>query len=214
MAGTAKTAAKKAVKKAHRAEKRLSHAAGAARHAAPVRAAGLLAELADQPQLIAAALATLGAGIATRRPDLVRGGARMLAAHLAATAIKTAIKHRVDRSRPEHEMDGNAPTLRPGTSNDHELNSFPSGHTAGAVAAARAVARDVDGIAGPVALAAGAVAAVQPATGSHHLSDVVAGAAIGWMSEALVSAVFDRVEPVVERALAARAATAAERRPS
>ncbi len=56
----------------------------------------------------------------------------------------------------------------------------------------------------PATLAAGAVAATQPATGSHHLSDVVIGGLVGWVAEALVSAVFDRVEPAVERALGRR----------
>jgi membrane-associated phospholipid phosphatase len=191
--------AKKLAAEAHRAEKAVSHRAAAHRDTAPVQAAGLVAELADQPQLIAIALATIGAGAAMRRGDLVRGGSRMLAAHLTATALKTAIKHRVDRSRPEHELDGNPGTLRKGRSHDHELNSFPSGHTAGAVAAALAVSRDIDGAALPATLAAGAVAAVQPATGSHHLSDVIVGGLVGWLSEALVSAAFDRIEPVIEQ---------------
>ena len=193
--------ANKAAATLHRVEKKMSHRAARHRDAMPVRAAGLLAELADQPQLIAAALATVGAGVAMRRGDLVRGGARMLAAHLAATALKAAIKHRVDRSRPAHEMNGNPGTLRRGSSDDHQLNSFPSGHTAGAVAAARAVSRDIKGAGLPATLAAGAVAAVQPATGSHHLSDVVAGGLIGWVSEALVSAAFDRIEPLIEQRL-------------
>ena len=192
--------AKKAMTKLADAESTASHHAAKHRDAPAMRAVGMLAELADQPQLIVGALGTIGAGLVTRRADLTRGGARMLAAHLVATAMKTAIKHRVDRSRPEHEMNGNGRTLRKGQSDDHELNSFPSGHTAGAVAVARALSRDVEGTALSATLAAGAVAAAQPATGSHHLSDVLAGAVIGWLAEAMVSAVFDRVEPVVERA--------------
>ena len=181
-------------------ESAASHGAAKHRDNPAVRAAGWITELADQPQLIVGALGTIGAGLVTRRADLTRGGARMLAAHLVATAMKTAIKHRVDRSRPEHEMDGGGTTLRKGRSDEHELNSFPSGHTAGAVAVARALSRDVEGTALSATLAAGAVAATQPITGSHHFSDVVAGAMIGWLAEAMVSAVFDRVEPMVERA--------------
>ena len=197
MAGTANRVAGRL----HHAEKKVSHRAARHRDAAPVRAAGLLAELADQPQLIAAALATVGAGVVMRRADLMRGGSRMLAAHLAATALKSAIKHSVDRSRPTHELNGNPAMLRRGSSDDHQLNSFPSGHTAGAVAAARAVSRDIKGVGLPATLAAGAVAAVQPATGSHHVSDVVVGGLIGWLSEALVSAAFDRIEPLIEQRL-------------
>ena len=91
--------------------------------------------------------------------------------------------------------------FEPGKSQDHELTSFPSGHTAGAVAVAIAVSRDVDGAGVPAALIATGVAAAQPVTGKHYLSDLVAGAAVGWISEALVSAVFDRVAPRVETAL-------------
>ena len=200
---TKKLAGKKLAGKLADAEAAASHRAARYREHPVARTAGLLAEMADQPQLIVTALGTIGAGIATRRADLTRGGARMLAAHLVATAVKSAIKHQVDRSRPKHELAGARTTLRGGHSRDHELSSFPSGHTAGAVAAARAVSRDVEGAALPATLAVGAVAATQPATGSHHLSDVVAGAVIGWLAEALVSAVFDRVEPMVEHAFAA-----------
>ena len=201
---TKKLAGKKLAGKLAGVEAAASHRAARYRHHPVARAAGLLAEMADQPQLIVTALGTIGAGVATRRPDLTRGGARMLAAHLVATAMKSAIKRQVDRSRPKHELAGNRTTLRGGHSHDHELSSFPSGHTAGAVAVARALSRDIEGAALPATLAAGAVAATQPATGSHHLSDVVAGAVIGWLAEALVSAVFDRVEPVVEHKLVAR----------
>lgn len=130
----------------------------------PVKVAGFLAEIADQPQLIAASLGTIAVGLLTKRGDLIRGGSRMLAAHLLATAAKSAIKHRIDRSRP---------TLKAG---NPELNSLP----------------------------AGAVAVSPASAGNHHLSDMVAGAAVGWLSEAVVSAVFDRIEPKVERALSSR----------
>lgn len=207
MADSVEKAAKQAakvVKKLHKADEKSTRKAARHRDTLPVRTAGFLAEVADQPPLIAIAVATAGAGLAMRRPDLIRGGTRMLAAHLAATALKAAIKHRVDRSRPAHELDGHPDTLRRGNSDAHQLNSLPSGHTAGAVAVARAAARDIDGATLPVTLAAGAVAAIQPVTGSHHLSDVVLGGVVGWVSEALVSAAFDRVEPAVERALAER----------
>ncbi|RZM00254.1 MAG: hypothetical protein EOP68_23255 [Sphingomonas sp.] len=67
-----------------------------------------------------------------------------------------------------------------------------------AVAVARAASRDIDGAAMPSALATVAVAAAQPVNGKHYLSDLVVGAAVGWIAEAAVSALFDRVAPVVE----------------
>ena len=40
-----------------------------------------------------------------------------------------------------------------------------------------------------------AVAAIQPVAGNHYLSDVLVGGVIGWVSEALVDALFNRVVP-------------------
>lgn len=185
--------AKKAAKTLARADREATHDAARHRDAAPVRFAGLLGEIADQPQLIAVSTATIAAGLVGRRPDLVRGGARMLAAHLLATAVKTAIKHRFDRARPSKALDDGHARFERGESHDHQLNSFPSGHTAGAVAVARAAAREIDGAALPAALGAGAVAAIQPAAGNHYLSDVIVGGAIGWLSEAVVDALLNQL---------------------
>lgn len=198
---------KRKLKKAAKAERELVHAAAAHRGHPAAKTAGLLAEVADQPELIAASVGTLVVGLATRRGDLIRGGARMLTAHLVATAAKAVVKHSFDRTRPARAMKDGRHRFEPGDSGDHELNSFPSGHTAGAVAVARAVSRDIDGAAPPLALATGAIAATQPVTGAHYLSDVVAGAVIGWASEAVVSLIFDRVEPRVEAAIRERVAT-------
>jgi membrane-associated phospholipid phosphatase len=194
---------KQAVKAVARADHEATHKAAKHRDTPLVKATGVLAELGDQPQMIATSIGTAVIGLATKRPDLVRGGLRMLAAHLTATAMKSAIKHSVNRARPEKAIADGKPTFERGDSHDHELNSFPSGHTAGAVAVARAASRDIDGAATPAALAAGAIAAAQPANGSHYLSDLVVGAAVGLIAEALVSAVFDRVAPPVEAAVGA-----------
>jgi undecaprenyl-diphosphatase len=119
----------------------------------------------------------------------------MLAAHLLATAAKTAIKHRFDRSRPSKALADGHTRFERGDSDDHQLNSFPSGHTAGVVAVARAAAREIDGAAVPAALGAGAVAAIQPAAGNHYLSDVIVGGAIGWIAEAMVDAMLEQIVP-------------------
>lgn len=187
-----KKKAKKAAKALAKADRKATHGAARHRHEGPVRFAGFLAEVADQPQLVTASVGTIAAGLIGRRPDLVRGGARMLAAHLLATAAKSAIKRSIDRTRPARALADGRHHFAPGDSSDHELNSFPSGHTAGAVAVARAAAREIDGVAAPAALGVGAVAAIQPAAGNHYLSDVIVGGAIGWVAEALVDAAFDR----------------------
>jgi membrane-associated phospholipid phosphatase len=185
--------AKNAAKSLVAADRKATHRAAGKRDTLPVRIADFVGQVADQPQLITASIGTIAAGLVGRRPDLVRGGVRMLAAHLVATAAKSAIKHSIDRARPKKALrDGDA-RFEPGDSHDHDFTSFPSGHTAGAVAVARAASREIDGIAGPAALGAGAIAAIQPVAGNHYLSDVLVGGAIGWVSEALVDAVFGRI---------------------
>jgi len=196
---------KEAAKVVEKADREATHKAAKHRDEPLVKATGFLAEIGDQPQLVATSIGTVVIGVLARRPDVIRGGVRMLAAHAAATFVKSAIKASIDRTRPEKAIeDGNA-RFEPGESRDHDQNSFPSGHTAGAVAVARAVSRDIQGAGGPAALISGAVAAAQPVNGKHYLSDLVVGAAVGWIAEALVSAVFDRVAPLVETAVADKA---------
>jgi membrane-associated phospholipid phosphatase len=193
---------KKAAKAVAKADREVTLNAARHRDEPVVKAAGFLAEIADQPQLVATSLGTVAIGLIARRPEVIRGGLRMLAAHAAATFVKSAIKHSIDRTRPAKAIEDGGARFEPGDSHDHDQNSFPSGHTAGAVAVARAVSRDINGAGAPAALITVAVAAVQPANGKHYLSDLVVGAAVGWIAEALVSAVFDRLAPVAEAAAA------------
>ncbi|RXD03825.1 phosphatase PAP2 family protein [Sphingomonas sp. UV9] len=191
---------KQAAKSVEKADRALTHKAAAHRDEPIVKATGFLAEIGDQPQLVATSLGTVVIGLVARRPDMIRGGVRMFAAHAAATFVKSAIKSSIDRTRPEKAIEDGKARFETGDSDDHEQTSFPSGHTAGAVAVARAAARDIDGAGAPAALVTGVVAAAQPLNGKHYLSDLVVGAAVGWIAEALVSAVFDRVAPVIENA--------------
>jgi undecaprenyl-diphosphatase len=185
-------AAKQAARRVGKADRAVTEQAARHRDALPARLAAQAAEIADQPPLIALSIGTALAGVALRRSDLMRGGARMLAAHLLATAAKTAIKRSVDRTRPKRALkEGHR--FQKGESHDHELNSFPSGHLAGAVAVGRAAAHEIPGTGWPATLVTAAVAAAQPPAGNHYLSDMLAGAAIGWAAEALVGAAFQRV---------------------
>ena len=191
-----------AAQSVEQADRDVTLKAAAHRDAPIVKATGFLAEIGDQPQLVATSIGTVVIGLVARRPDMIRGGVRMFAAHAAATFVKSAIKSSVDRTRPEKAIEDGEARFEPGDSDDHAQTSFPSGHTAGAVAVARAAARDIDGAGGPAALITGVVAAAQPFNGKHYLSDLVVGAAVGWIAEALVSAVFDRVAPVIENVAA------------
>ncbi len=97
-----------------------------------------------------------------------RASLRAAAAVGLATGAAKAVKHAIDRWRPD------------GSNED----SFPSGHTADASAAAAAIAH---GSPGPAGTAAGGLALV---TGiarwrcrKHHVGDVAAGALIGLAAE-------------------------------
>lgn len=197
-AAKAKAPKAKAVKKAARAVVRAdegaTHTLAAHRDSPWVKAAGFISEVADQPPLIAASAGTLAIGLMSGRRDLARGGARMLFSHLLATGMKSLIKHQIDRTRPGTALDRGKTRFEPGKTGGHEDKSFPSGHTAGAVAVALAASHEIDGAAVPAALGAGAVAAAQAPAGRHYLTDVVVGGAVGWAAEAVVAAVFDRFE--------------------
>jgi len=193
---------KQAAKAVEKADRDATHKAAEHRDKPLVKATGFLAEIGDQPQLVATSIGTVVIGLIARRPEVIRGGVRMLAAHAAATFVKSAIKASVDRTRPEKAIEDGKARFEPGKSDEHEQTSFPSGHTAGAVAVARAASRDIDGAGTPAALITGVVAVAQPINGKHYLSDLVVGAAVGWIAEAMVSAVFDRVAPVIENVAA------------
>lgn len=186
---------KTAAKRLHRADRKVAQSASRAKDTPPMRIAAVVAEAGDQPPLIALSAATLTIGLLLRRPKVAEAGARMLASHLLATAIKTVVKRSVDRTRPGPVTDGKAYALRPGDSEDHDLTSFPSGHTAGAVAVARAAARVWPDGAPLLATAAAAIGALQLPTGNHYGSDVAAGAAIGVASEWLVDGAVALVVP-------------------
>lgn len=176
------------LRKAARADRMATHKAAQVRDTWPVRVAGAASEAADQPPLVALSLATIALGGLFGRLAVVRGGVRMLASHALATGIKTVLKKSVDRTRPVKALAEGHHIGKGHGSDDTDLNSFPSGHTAGAVAVAQAAARDMPAVALPGRLAAAAVAAIQMPRGKHYLSDVLAGAAIGWISEQAVSA--------------------------
>lgn len=179
--------------KATQADRDLTHAAAEKRDEPVVRVLGFVSEAADQLPLTGIVLATIATGAALGRPALVRGGVRMLIAHGIAAAMKTAIKRTVDRARPEHAIESGDERFDTGGTDDHDLNSFPSGHTAGAVAVSRALAVDLPSTAVPGMMLATAVAAIQLPRGKHYIGDVLAGAAVGWVAARAASELLDPV---------------------
>lgn len=150
---------------------------------AAVRALGLFGKVGDQPPLRAISAGAILCGLIQRDERLTKTGVRMLAAHELATGFKSFLKHRIDRKRPRN-ADGPADNAaRPGESRAKEKSSFPSGHSAGAIAVARAFGREFPHHRSTAVTAAALVGAAQIPRSAHFATDVVAGIAIGWVAE-------------------------------
>ncbi|HEX8402405.1 MAG TPA: phosphatase PAP2 family protein [Allosphingosinicella sp.] len=162
------------------------------RHAPGMRFVGALSDIADQPQLRALSGGLVALGLLGRNRRLARAGLRMLISHELATAAKNAIKRRVDRTRPRSLGDGEAPTIRAGETHSKEQSSFPSGHSAGAAATARAFAREYPEHRAAAHAAAGLAALTQIPRCAHYPTDVGVGLAIGVATEAALNLVFPR----------------------
>jgi len=79
-----------------------------------------LSEIGDQPQLLTLSGGLFAVGLARRDRRMAHAGARMIAAHLLATAAKNFVKHRVDRTRPRsvNGKGGHKPGPQPGQGED------------------------------------------------------------------------------------------------
>jgi undecaprenyl-diphosphatase len=160
----------------------------------PVRLIGMASEIGDQPQLRILSATLIAGGLLTSNDRLVKAGARMLVAHELTTAVKNQIKNRVDRTRPRSAETDEDREVRPGHSTDKEETSFPSGHSAGAIAAARAFSREYPEYAAQALGAAGLVALAQIPRCAHYPTDVASGLAVGAMVEEGVHSVWTRIE--------------------
>jgi len=141
------------------------------------RVADAVAKLGDLRYLAPALLAGFAVGKATSQPGLAAASLRIGVSTLGAGASSVVLKAATGRARP---------TDSPGEPGDfepfHGDASFPSGHTTVAFAFASALdeeteARWVPWVAYPAAAAVGWARIVQD---QHWLSDVVAGAALGY----------------------------------
>ncbi|WP_344710515.1 phosphatase PAP2 family protein [Sphingomonas humi] len=159
-----------------------------------VRAIGAISDLSDQEPLYAAAAGVLATAAVMRDGPLWRTGTRILAAHLLATGLRGIVKQMVDRTRPDAAARRGDYVLREGQRHDSDYNSFPSGHTAGAVAVAMAVARDNPGARLPALGLASLASTAQVIRSKHYVTDVIAGAIIGVAAEALVDALIERAK--------------------
>jgi membrane-associated phospholipid phosphatase len=156
------------------------------------KAAATVGEILDQPPLFTACGAVVAWGLVTRDRELARLGANMLASAVLATWIKGGIKSVVARPRPNilPEVDGHEVSLM--GPNEGPWNSFPSGHTAGGMAVARAIARARPELGPPAYAALAALVVARLPEGGHYPLDLLAGAVVGAVAEAAVA----RVSPL------------------
>lgn len=143
-------------------------------------------KLADQPPMLALGGALLLVGVFNARPRLEGAAVRLMASVVLATAAKHALKHTVTRSRPHVVLDEDEYRREAGGADRKAEQSFPSGHTADAVAAARALSRAFPSTAAPAGVFAVLASVAQPVRAAHYPSDVAAGAVIGFLAELLV----------------------------
>ena len=143
-----------------------------------------IGKLGDQPELRTLSGAVVAAGLLTANRRLVRAGVRMLLAHEIATLAKDLIKDRIDRTRPHSAKTHSDRAVKPGRHTAKTKTSFPSGHSAGATAVARAFGRDYPQFQVPALAAAAVIAGMQVPRLNHFPSDVAAGIMLGAASEA------------------------------
>ena len=134
---------------------------------------------------------TTAIGLIRRDARLTRAGLRMGAAFALATLGKALVKSAVDRTRPR-EAKKRGYASGKGQRNEGPWNSFPSGHTANAVALAGAIAREYPKATIPVFAVAALTGAAQIPRGAHYASDVTAGALVGAAAEIATARLFDR----------------------
>ena len=164
-----------------------------------VRGLGTISEVGDQPPLLVISGAVLAYGVLAGDRRAAGAGARMLGSLVLATWIKTGLKHLVARTRPNVLLDEGQYELEPFGPDEGPWHSFPSGHTAGSVAVARAVGRAYPQARTAAYAGAAAVAFVQIPRGAHYPADVVGGALVGVMAEVAINGVASYLSAATDR---------------
>jgi membrane-associated phospholipid phosphatase len=168
-------------------------------HNPALRAVTAFSQLADQPPLLAASGAVVAWGLLTGDRRLARRGGHLVASVALATLLKGTVKRALSRTRPHVLLDEGRYQMEPLGPDEGSWHSFPSGHTAGGVTLARAVARCWPSAWRPAYAGAAAVGIVQVPRGAHYPSDVLAGVVIGVAAEAIVHRLFPALAATPDR---------------
>lgn len=160
---------------------------------------GAIGHIADQPPMLAMGATVLAMGWRAGDKRMMRAAGRMLAAEVMTIVLKDLVKRAVTRTRPHALLEDGEYELRTGGPHEGRYNSFPSGHTAGAVAVARSLAREYPEAKLPAYAFAAAVAAGQLPNKAHFPTDVAAGAVVGLVSDVLVDRIIQAVDERLER---------------
>jgi len=186
---------REAIKAVEQADVEISKAVSDYKETPPVEALGWFGDMTDQPPLYAFIGGVAAVALIRRDRRLLRTAGRMLGAHLLGIRAKNAVKSAVDRTRPQLLIEEGCYEAGKGSRGEKAFSSFPSGHTVGAVAVARALVRDYPRYRTPAYAACIAAAFARVAKCDHFVSDTAAGALIGFASEAATSAALDRLTP-------------------
>jgi membrane-associated phospholipid phosphatase len=162
------------------------------RHHPAVKAAGSAGRLGDQGPLYALASGVLAVGAASRDRRVTDCGLAMLAAIGIADAGKRIAKRVVRRTRPKVLLEEGRYEATKGGSDRKPEQSFPSGHTACTVAAARALSRHFPETMPAAAAASAIIGLSRVAEAKHWPLDVAAGAVIGLVAERLSALVYEQ----------------------
>ena len=184
-----KVRARRFVKAVERVDRTLANRFAVNEQSMAGRLIGRFAELGDQPPMQYLSGAVITAGAIRRNRRLLRAGLRMLGAHSIATLAKAFIKDNVDRTRPGEAIDHDDYRLTAGTSQDHNLQSMPSGHSAGVVAVVGSAIVEYPAVTWPAAIGAAALVGSQLPSRNHYLSDVAIGSALGLMAFGLMRSI-------------------------
>lgn len=126
--------------------------------------------------LVILSLVLLAVGYGLKHPQWKDAGWQSLIAHGLAALSANILKHAIGRPRPKFMHAGNLELSPAGGSG---WDSFPSGHAAAAFAVATVLAAKFPRARWPILAAAVAIAASRIVRGSHYLTDVAGGAALG-----------------------------------